>query len=49
MMELAFGWAFCVHSGTGAIFGFGARVLYESPLLPASFVAAAMASGGEVE
>ena len=42
---LAFGWAFCVHSGTGAIFGFGARVLYESPLLPAAFVAAAMASG----
>jgi [DsrC]-trisulfide reductase subunit P len=42
---LAFGWAFCVHSGTGAIFGFGARALYESPLLPASFVAAAMASG----
>ncbi|MBU0755346.1 MAG: polysulfide reductase NrfD, partial [Planctomycetes bacterium] len=42
---LAFGWAFCVHSGTGAIFGFGARVLYESPLLPASFVAAAMSSG----
>ncbi|MBU8932652.1 MAG: polysulfide reductase NrfD [candidate division Zixibacteria bacterium] len=42
---LAFGWAFCVHTGTGAIFGFGARVLYESPLLPAAFVAAAMASG----
>ena len=42
---LAFGWAFCVHSGTGAIFGFGARTLYESPLLPAAFVAAAMASG----
>jgi len=42
---LAFGWAFCVHSGTGAIFGFGARELYESPLLPASFVTAAMASG----
>jgi molybdopterin-containing oxidoreductase family membrane subunit len=42
---LAFGWAFCVHTGTGAIFGFGARMLYESPLLPASFVAAAMASG----
>ncbi|MHC4696079.1 MAG: NrfD/PsrC family molybdoenzyme membrane anchor subunit [Planctomycetota bacterium] len=42
---LAFGWAFCVHSGTGAIFGFGARVLYESPLLPAAFVGAAMASG----
>jgi len=41
----AFVWAFCVHSGTGAIFGFGARVLYESPLLPAAFVAAAMASG----
>ena len=34
-----------MHSGTGAIFGFGARMLYESPLLPASFVAAAMASG----
>jgi len=42
---LAFGWAFCVHTGTGAIFGFGARVLYESPLLPAAFVAAAMSSG----
>ncbi|MCK5126979.1 MAG: polysulfide reductase NrfD [candidate division Zixibacteria bacterium] len=42
---IAFGWAFCVHSGTGAIFGFGARVLYESPLLPVSFVTAAMASG----
>ena len=42
---LAFGWAFCVHTGTGAIFGFNARALYESPLLPASFVAAAMASG----
>ncbi len=42
---LAFGWAFCVHSGTGAIFGYGARVLYESPMLPATFVAAAMASG----
>jgi molybdopterin-containing oxidoreductase family membrane subunit len=42
---LAFGWAFCVHSGTGAIFGFNARMLYESPLLPAAFVAAAMASG----
>ena len=42
---IAFGWAFCVHTGTGAIFGFGARMLYESPLLPASFVGAAMASG----
>jgi len=42
---IAFAWAFGVHSGTGAIFGFGARVLYESPLLPASFVVAAMASG----
>ncbi|MFH0945287.1 MAG: NrfD/PsrC family molybdoenzyme membrane anchor subunit [Planctomycetota bacterium] len=42
---MAFAWAFCVHSGTGAIFGFGARVLYESPMLPATFVAAAMASG----
>ncbi len=42
---LAFAWAFCVHSGTGAIFGYGARELYESPMLPATFVAAAMASG----
>jgi len=42
---LAFAWAFGLHSGTGAIFGFGPRVLYESPLLPASFVVAAMASG----
>ena len=42
---LALGWAIAVHSGTGAIFGFNARALYESPLLPASFVIAAMASG----
>lgn len=42
---LAFAWAFGVHSGTGAIFGFGPRTLYDSPLLPASFVVAAMASG----
>jgi len=38
-------WAICVHSGTAAIFGFVPRELYQSPLLPASFVAAALASG----
>jgi molybdopterin-containing oxidoreductase family membrane subunit len=42
---LAFGWAIGVHSGTGAIFGLGERTLYESPLLPAAFVVAAIASG----
>jgi Ni/Fe-hydrogenase subunit HybB-like protein len=45
LATLALGWALAVHSGTGAIFGFNARTLYESPLLPASFVVAAMASG----
>jgi len=39
-------WAVLVHSGTGAIFGFiGARELYHSPLLPPSFIAAALSSG----
>jgi molybdopterin-containing oxidoreductase family membrane subunit len=38
-------WAICVHSGTAAIFGFVPRELYLSPLLPPSFVAAALASG----
>ena len=42
---LAMGWAILVHSGTGAIFGFNARALYESPLLPVGFVVAAIASG----
>jgi molybdopterin-containing oxidoreductase family membrane subunit len=38
-------WAICVHSGTAAIFGFVPRELYHSPLLPPSFVVAALASG----
>jgi molybdopterin-containing oxidoreductase family membrane subunit len=38
-------WAIAVHSGTAMIFGFVPRELYQSPLLPASFVAAALASG----
>jgi Ni/Fe-hydrogenase subunit HybB-like protein len=38
-------WAIGVHSGTGAIFGFVPRELYNSPLLPPSFVAAALSSG----
>jgi molybdopterin-containing oxidoreductase family membrane subunit len=38
-------WALCVHSGTGAIFAFVPRGLYNSPLLPVSFVAAALSSG----
>lgn len=39
-------WAVLVHSGTGAIFGVvGARELYHSPLLPPSFIAAALSSG----
>jgi Ni/Fe-hydrogenase subunit HybB-like protein len=38
-------WAILVHSGTGAIFGFVPRELYGSPLLPPSFVAAALSSG----
>lgn len=38
-------WAIGLHSGTGAIFGFVPRELYASPLLPPSFVAAALSSG----
>lgn len=38
-------WAFVVHTGTGAILGFIPRELHQSPLLPPSFVAAAMSSG----
>ncbi len=38
-------WAVGVHSGTGAIFGFVSRELYESPLLPPSFITAALSSG----
>ncbi|MBU1599109.1 polysulfide reductase NrfD, partial [bacterium] len=38
-------WAIGVHSGTGAIFGFVGRELYCSPLLPPSFIAAALSSG----
>jgi molybdopterin-containing oxidoreductase family membrane subunit len=38
-------WAIGVHSGTGAIFGFVPRELYKSPLLPPSFIAAALSSG----
>jgi molybdopterin-containing oxidoreductase family membrane subunit len=38
-------WAVGVHSGTGAIFGFVSRELYSSPLLPPSFIAAALSSG----
>ena len=32
-------WALCVHTGTGGIFAFTHRELYNSALLPASFVA----------
>jgi len=38
-------WAIGVHSGTGAIFGFVPRDLFASPLLPPSFIAAALSSG----
>jgi molybdopterin-containing oxidoreductase family membrane subunit len=38
-------WAIGVHSGTGAIFGFVPRELFESPLLPPSFIGAALSSG----
>ena len=38
-------WALAVHSGTGAIFAFVPRELYNSPLLPVAFVAAALSSG----
>jgi len=38
-------WAITVHTGTGMILGFIPRELHESPLLPPSFVVAAIASG----
>jgi len=38
-------WAICTHSGTAAIFALTNRELYSSPLLPPSFVAAALSSG----
>jgi len=38
-------WALCVHTGTGAIFAFVPRELYNTALLPPSFVAAALSSG----
>jgi molybdopterin-containing oxidoreductase family membrane subunit len=38
-------WAIGTHTGTGAIFGFVPRELYNSALLPPSFVAAALSSG----
>ncbi len=38
-------WALSVHTGTGAIFAFVPRELYNSPLLPPSFIAAALSSG----
>ena len=38
-------WAIGTHTGTGAIFAFVPRELYNSALLPPSFVAAAMSSG----
>ena len=42
---LAVIWAIGVHSGTGSIWGFVPRELYQSPLLPPSFIAAALSSG----
>jgi len=45
MAVIAVLWAIAVHSGTGAIFGFVPRELYKSPLLPPSFIAAALSSG----
>lgn len=38
-------WAITVHTGTGAILGFIPRELHQSPLMPPSFVVAAIASG----
>ncbi len=38
-------WAIAVHTGTGMILGFIPRELHQSPLLPPSFVVAALASG----
>jgi len=45
MALIAVIWAILVHSGTGAIFGFVPRELYQSPLLPPSFISAALSSG----
>jgi len=43
---LAVGWAMLVHMGTGAIFGFIAtREIFNSPVKPLEFLAAAMVSG----
>ena len=43
---LAIFWAFLVHMGTGAIFGFiAARPIFFSPVKPFEFLAAAMVSG----
>jgi len=41
-------WAIGVHSGTGAIFGFSPRELFQSPLLPPSCIAAALSSGAAI-
>jgi len=38
-------WAIFVHTGTGMILGFIPRELHQSPLMPPSFVVAALASG----
>ena len=38
-------WALGTHTGTGAIFAFTPRSLYNTALLPPSFVAAALSSG----
>jgi len=38
-------WAIGTHTGTGAIFAFVPREIYNSALLPPSFVAAALSSG----
>jgi len=45
MAVVAVVWAIAVHSGTGAIFGFSPRELYQSALLPPSFISAALSSG----
>jgi len=45
MAVVAVIWAIGVHSGTGMIFGFVPRELYQSALLPPSFIAAAVSSG----
>jgi len=45
MAVVAVTWAIGVHSGTGMIFGLVPRELYQSALLPPSFIAAAVSSG----